>query len=234
MPPSLPLRSPLPSASISAASLPRPSLTPLLAAPCLALDRRGALSTGACSTSFAPALPLLPGVQQQQRRRRGGLQPVQALPDYVVERKFRHVSTTYNLLSFHSLNQDAVTTRAAQLSLIPPSCLCSPLVLSSPTRRPPPHLPSHPPQVCDNKRATFDFELLDRYEAGVELQGTEVKSICNGQVSLQEAFCRVLGGELYLLNCYVGKHPAANNYDQHEVRRDSTCLSFFFCSHDFL
>lgn len=78
--------------------------------------------------------------------------------------------------------------------------------------------------VCDNKRANFEFELLERLECGVELQGTEVKSVIQGQVSLLDSFCRVQSGEFFLLNANIARWQQANAYDQHEEKRKRKLL----------
>ena len=49
-----------------------------------------------------------------------------------------------------------------------------------------------------NKKATFNFELLDKLVAGIVLKGTEIKSIRNGKANLNEVFCAVINGELYI------------------------------------
>ena len=54
-----------------------------------------------------------------------------------------------------------------------------------------------------NKRANFDYSLTDTYEAGLVLNGQEVKSVRSGQVSLKESFVTLKGTELYLTNAYI-------------------------------
>lgn len=56
-----------------------------------------------------------------------------------------------------------------------------------------------------NKKAGFNFELFDRYEAGVALTGPEVKSLIAGMASLEEAYVKLVGNELYLINAHI--HP---------------------------
>lgn len=73
-----------------------------------------------------------------------------------------------------------------------------------------------------NKKATFDFELLDRYEAGVVLLGTEVKSIRKGQGKLEGAHVIVRGGEAYLVGASIPPFQAANapkDYDPEQPRK---------------
>ncbi len=73
-----------------------------------------------------------------------------------------------------------------------------------------------------NRKATFDFELLERFEAGVELLGTEVKSIRGGQGKLEGAHVVVRGGEAYLVGASVPPYQKANapkDYEPERVRR---------------
>ena len=73
-----------------------------------------------------------------------------------------------------------------------------------------------------NKKAAFDFELLDRFEAGVELLGTEVKSIRGGQGKLEGAHVVVRGGEAYLVGASIPPFQKANaprDYEPERVRR---------------
>lgn len=64
---------------------------------------------------------------------------------------------------------------------------------------------------AQNRRATFEYEVLERHEAGLELMGSEVKSIRDGKVSLAEAFCQFNGsGELFLVQSHIGEYPLAH------------------------
>ena len=62
-----------------------------------------------------------------------------------------------------------------------------------------------------NRRARHEYHILDKYEAGLVLQGTEVKALREGRVSLIEGFARFMGDELYLVNVHINpySHPAA-------------------------
>lgn len=60
-----------------------------------------------------------------------------------------------------------------------------------------------------NKRAGFDYFLMDEYEAGLVLNGQEVKSVRAGQVSLKESFVTLKGNELYLTNAYITPYKQA-------------------------
>lgn len=72
--------------------------------------------------------------------------------------------------------------------------------------------------VATNRKAHHDYFIFDRYEAGVVLAGTEVKSIRDGRINLRDAFCRELGGELFLMNCHVSPYEQANRYNVEPLR----------------
>jgi SsrA-binding protein len=62
-----------------------------------------------------------------------------------------------------------------------------------------------------NRRALFEYEVLERHEAGLMLMGSEVKSIRDSKVSLAEAYCQFdASGELYLLQTHIGEYPLAH------------------------
>ena len=74
-----------------------------------------------------------------------------------------------------------------------------------------------------NKRATFDYELLDTFTAGIVLTGTEIKSIRLGKASLVDTFCIVEKGELWVKNMYVAEY-FYGTYNNHTARRDRKLL----------
>ncbi|MBN2661384.1 MAG: SsrA-binding protein SmpB [Tannerellaceae bacterium] len=74
-----------------------------------------------------------------------------------------------------------------------------------------------------NKRATFDFELLDTYTAGIVLTGTEIKSIRLGKASLVDTFCILEKGELWVKNMYIAEY-FYGTYNNHIARRDRKLL----------
>lgn len=75
--------------------------------------------------------------------------------------------------------------------------------------------------IYQNKRARFDYEIGDLYEAGLVLQGTEVKSLRQGRVSLQDAYADMQQGELYLLNAHIDHYDQGNrnNHDPERPRK---------------
>lgn len=72
--------------------------------------------------------------------------------------------------------------------------------------------------VAVNRRAGFDYEFLERYEAGMVLTGSEIKSIRDGRVNLRDAFAQVRGGELWLNNLHIAEYPAANQFNHEPTR----------------
>ena len=74
-----------------------------------------------------------------------------------------------------------------------------------------------------NKRAFFDYELLDTFTAGIVLTGTEIKSIRQGKASLVDTFCIVDKGELWVKNMYIAEY-FYGTYNNHNARRDRKLL----------
>lgn len=74
-----------------------------------------------------------------------------------------------------------------------------------------------------NKRATFDYELIDTYTAGIVLTGTEIKSIRLGKASLVDTFCYFAKGELWVKNMHIAEY-FYGSYNNHAARRDRKLL----------
>jgi SsrA-binding protein len=72
-----------------------------------------------------------------------------------------------------------------------------------------------------NKKAFFDYQLLDRFEAGINLQGHEVKSVRLGKADLAASFVRIVGSEAYLVNAKIFPYQQGQieNYDQNRTRK---------------
>jgi len=72
-----------------------------------------------------------------------------------------------------------------------------------------------------NKKATFDYEILDRFEAGIVLSGQEVKSLRSGHAKLEGSFVRILGNEAYLINAQIFPYIYARpeGYDPKKTRK---------------
>jgi len=81
----------------------------------------------------------------------------------------------------------------------------------------------HTKVITKNKKAFFNYELLETFEAGISLLGSEVKSIREGRISLKESYAEVKGGEVFLLNCHISPYEAANRFN-HEPRRERKLL----------
>lgn len=79
------------------------------------------------------------------------------------------------------------------------------------------------PKEFRNKRAYFEYHILEKYEAGIELRGTEVKSIREGGVNLAESYARVTGEELFLVNCHIPEYRAGG-WTNHDPRRPRKLL----------
>ncbi|MBL8755450.1 MAG: SsrA-binding protein SmpB [Planctomycetes bacterium] len=77
--------------------------------------------------------------------------------------------------------------------------------------------------VSENRKARFSYEILERYEAGLVLVGTEVKSLRAGQMSLDEAYARFDGEELWLLGATIPEY-SHGNLQNHEPKRKRKCL----------
>ncbi len=74
-----------------------------------------------------------------------------------------------------------------------------------------------------NRRATFDYELLETYTAGIVLTGTEIKSIRQGKASLVDTYCLFENGELWVRNMHIAEY-FYGTYNNHEARRDRKLL----------
>lgn len=74
-----------------------------------------------------------------------------------------------------------------------------------------------------NKRATFDYEIIDTYRAGIVLTGTEIKSIRLGKASLVDSYCFFANGELWVKNMYIAEY-FYGTYNNHVARRERKLL----------
>ena len=75
-----------------------------------------------------------------------------------------------------------------------------------------------------NRRASFDYEFIETFQAGIVLDGTEIKSIRAGKASLSDAFCYFNNGELYVKNMHVAEYFWANTWRRPDPRRDRKLL----------
>lgn len=72
--------------------------------------------------------------------------------------------------------------------------------------------------ISKNRKASHDYYLEDRYEAGLVLKGTEVKSLRLGHVSIDEAYCNIHNGEAFVNNMYIGNYREGNIHNLEERR----------------
>lgn len=77
--------------------------------------------------------------------------------------------------------------------------------------------------IADNRKALHDYHVLDTWEAGVALLGTEVKSIREGRVNLRDSFARIDRGEVWLMNVHIGPY-SHTDYLRHDERRQRKLL----------
>ncbi len=68
-------------------------------------------------------------------------------------------------------------------------------------------------EIVKNKKARYEYEILETFEAGLVLSGTEVKSIRQGQVHLTDSYALIKGGELYLVGCHIKPYEQGNRYN---------------------
>lgn len=77
---------------------------------------------------------------------------------------------------------------------------------------------------AENRKVRFDYEILDKYEVGIELLGTEVKSVRSGQMSLEGSFVIVRGGEAYIINATIPPYQAKNAPEDYNPTRNRKLL----------
>lgn len=72
--------------------------------------------------------------------------------------------------------------------------------------------------IAENKKVKYDYFIVDEYEAGMVLMGTEVKSLRDGRANIKDAYARIQNGEIYLHHLHIGAYPFAY-YDNHDPVR---------------
>ncbi|HET7275349.1 MAG TPA: SsrA-binding protein SmpB [Longimicrobiaceae bacterium] len=72
--------------------------------------------------------------------------------------------------------------------------------------------------IVRNRKARHEYHILDTWEAGLVLQGTEVKALRDGRANLQDSFARLSGGELWLHNLHISPYEAGNRYNHEPLR----------------
>ncbi|MGI5935850.1 MAG: SsrA-binding protein SmpB [Oscillospiraceae bacterium] len=73
-------------------------------------------------------------------------------------------------------------------------------------------------QVATNKKAFHDYYVLERFEAGIELSGTEVKSIRQGKINLKDSYCIIKNGELFVRGMHISPYEKGNIFNRDPVR----------------
>jgi len=74
-----------------------------------------------------------------------------------------------------------------------------------------------------NKKASFEYSFLEKYTAGIQLTGTEIKSIRDSKVSIAEAYCHIVGGELFIKGMHIAEYDPGS-YNNHDPLRERKLL----------
>ncbi|WP_301183006.1 SsrA-binding protein SmpB [Akkermansia massiliensis] len=133
------------------------------------------------------------------------------------------------------MRNPTASRKTASKKHVPPYCRSGPdfrtehpLFNQAPgSSSPGPFHPSPPVMSSDistNKKARRDYEILDTYECGMELKGTEVKSIRAGKVNIADSFARVENGQMLLYGCDIQPWETAGEFFQHQSRRPRRLL----------
>ncbi|MBQ7236514.1 MAG: SsrA-binding protein SmpB [Clostridia bacterium] len=78
--------------------------------------------------------------------------------------------------------------------------------------------------ICTNRAANHEYFILDRLEAGIVLEGGEVKSLRLGNVNLKDSFCVISGGELFIKNMHIALYDKSGAFNTKDSRRDRKLL----------
>ena len=78
--------------------------------------------------------------------------------------------------------------------------------------------------IARNKKAFYDYHIVEKIEAGIVLVGTEVKSLREGRVNLKEAYARISGGEVWLDGCHISPYSHGNIHNHEPLRRRKLLL----------
>lgn len=80
-----------------------------------------------------------------------------------------------------------------------------------------------PQELVSNRKASFNYEILETFEAGIALVGTEIKSLRDNGGNLQDAFLKIMDQEIWIVGCHISPYKYGNIYN-HEERRDRKLL----------
>ncbi len=72
--------------------------------------------------------------------------------------------------------------------------------------------------ICQNKKASFEYFILDKYEAGIKLKGTEIKSIRLGHISINDSYVEIKDNKVFIRNMFIGKYEYGNLFNHDELR----------------
>lgn len=78
--------------------------------------------------------------------------------------------------------------------------------------------------ITKNKKAYFEYQILDKHTAGIKLQGSEVKSIRAGKVSIVEAYCFIVNDEIFIKGMHITEHKEGGKHNNHNPTRDRKLL----------
>ena len=73
--------------------------------------------------------------------------------------------------------------------------------------------------VCENRKARHDYFIHETYEAGIELKGTEVKSLCSGRANLKDSYAEIKNGEIFVENMHISPYEQGNIFNHDPLRR---------------
>ncbi len=79
-------------------------------------------------------------------------------------------------------------------------------------------------RIAENRKARFEYAISDTWEAGIELTGTEVKSLRAGQANIAESYASAERGGIFLINAYIPEYQSAGAFFQHNPRRPRRLL----------
>lgn len=79
--------------------------------------------------------------------------------------------------------------------------------------------------VTTNRKAFHDYNIFEKFVAGIVLTGTEIKSVRNNAVNLKDSFCKIDDGELFLYNCHISHYDNGNRYNHEEKRTRKLLLT---------
>lgn len=84
--------------------------------------------------------------------------------------------------------------------------------------------PKSPNQLANNPKARHDYNISDTFEAGIELTGTEIKSVRAGKINLKDGFARVRNGEIWLENVHISPYEQGNQFNHDPLRNRKLLL----------